>query len=53
MKKVIFLLYCLKEMDIFSAVEVEIFVIYMYFTVSLISRIMPFVLQLQFQVPVT
>jgi len=47
-----FLLY-LKEMDIFSTVEVEIFVIYMYYTVSLISRIMSFISRLRFQVPVT
>jgi len=53
MKKFFLLLYCLKEMDIFSVDEVEIFVIYMYFTVSLISKIMPFILQLQFPVPVT
>jgi len=39
-------------MNIFL-VEVEIFVIYMYFTVSWISKIMPFILQLQFPVPVT
>ena len=40
-------------MDFFSTVEVEIFVIYMYFTVSLISKTMHFVPQLQFPVPVT
>jgi hypothetical protein len=33
----------MKEMDIFSTVEVEIFVIYMYYTVSLIRRIMSFI----------
>jgi hypothetical protein len=47
--RVIFLFYCMKEMDIFSPFEVEVFVIYMYFIVSVISRFMPFILQLIFQ----
>ena len=36
-------------MNIFSPVDVQIIVIYMYFIGSVFSRIMPFILELQFQ----